>query len=110
MTDYKSSKIIDKVGDEAKQNIQFVLSSGDIVYITLYFNLNVNYWYIDIEYNKFKIYGLQVVYSLNLLEQFSRILPFGLEVYSLSGISPYTITSFKEGINSLIINEFKDAE
>lgn len=103
-------KIIDKIGDEARQNIQFVLSNGETVFITLYFDINVNYWYIDLQYNDFIINGLQVVYSDNLLNQFSRVLPFGLQVYSLSGISPYTITSFKDGVNAIIINEFDDAE
>lgn len=104
--DYKSSKIIDKLSDEGRQNIQFVLSTGDIVYLTFYYSINCNAWFVNVEYKDFVLNGLQVVYSDNILNQYSNILPFGIQVDSVNGLSPYTLNSFKDGINSVIINEF----
>lgn len=101
-----ASNFIDKLGNEGRQNIQFELSTKEIIYFTFYWCSSVNYWYMDIEYKEFTLKGLQVVYSDNLLEQYKRILPFGIQVDSTSGLSPITQNAFSDGINRVIVNEY----
>ena len=101
-----SSNFIDKLSDEPIQEIQFVLSNNDIIYFTFRFLTNCNCWVVDIEYNNFILNSLQLTYSDNCLKQYQNILPFGLQVDSVSGLSPMQINSFSDGINRVIINEF----
>ena len=101
-----SSNFIDKLGNEPIQNIQFVLSNNEIIYFTFRFLTNCNCWVADIEYNDFILNSIQLTYNDNVLEQYKNILPFGLQVDSVSGLSPMLINSFSDGINKVIINEF----
>lgn len=65
-----------------------------IIYFTLYYRPMVKMWYMDIKFNTIEIYGLRVCYSLNLLHQFYKILPFGLYVRNIAGAEPFLIDDF----------------
>lgn len=100
------SRELTKLGNEERQEIEFVLSNGNSLFLNFYFNINTNFWYLNIEYEDFKYNGIQVVYHDNLLRQFSNLLPFGIQIYSTNGLSPMTINSFIDGSCKVVINEF----
>ena len=100
------SNFIDKLGGEGRQQIQFELSTREIIYFTFYWCSNVNYWYMDIEYKDFVLSGLQLVYSDNILQQYKNILPFGIQVDSKTGLSPITQNAFSDSLNRVIVNEY----
>lgn len=100
------SRVITKLSAEQLQFITAVLPDGTNIYLNFYFNYNTNHWYLDVEYKNFIYNGIQIVYSDNLLRQFTRILPFGIQVDSKTGLSPLSINSFKDGLNRIIINIF----
>lgn len=99
------SRELTKLSNEERQEIEFVLSNGNSVFLSFYFNRNVNYWFLDVEYEEFKCNCIQVVYNDSLLRQFINLLPFDIQVYSTNGLSPMTINSFIDGTCKVIINE-----
>lgn len=105
---YKNSSILDNLGDEARQQIQFQLLNGKLIFFTFFYSVNNNAWFVDMEYEDFILYGLRIVNNASLLRQYNNILPFDIEVTSVSGFNPYTIDCFKNGLNTFIINEFED--
>lgn len=100
------SSILDKITNEAKQNIQFVLSNGETIDLFVYYSIITGYWFMNIKYKEFVLYGLQMVFSDNLLIQYENVLPFGIQITSITGLSPISLDSFSNQYNQVIINEF----
>lgn len=98
--------IIDKVGNESKQNIKVVLSDGETLSLYLWFSPICSCWFVNVNYKDFVLNGLQLVYSNNILIQYERIFPFGMQIASRTGLSPMLIDSFVNELNAVIINEF----
>lgn len=99
------SKIIDKLGSEPAQNIIFTLENGKDIYLYFEFSPVNSCWFVDIEYEDFVLKGIQLSYSDNILKQYSRMLPFGIQVDSSTGFSPMAIDSFINDLNRVIVNE-----
>lgn len=99
--------IIDNINNTTNQNIEFILSDNSIVYIDLHYKDNLRQWTFDIKYNDFVLNNQLLTCSKNVLDQFSNILPFGLEVRCKEDIQPFFQNCFVNGMVQLIINEYE---
>jgi len=63
----------------------------------------VQMFFLDIEYQNFKSYGIKLVKNLNILDAFKKILPFGIYIETESNNDPFLINDFSSEKFSLNI-------
>ena len=61
------------------QTFSTVIEEGLITF-NLYYKPTIEMWMIDVIFKTFSVYSIRVCNSLNLLSQFSELIPFGLMV------------------------------
>ena len=77
------------------QKFSTVIADGLITFY-LYYKPTIKMWMLDMIFNTFSIYSIRVCNSLNLLSQFTELLPFGLmiSVGNNFGYEPSLIDDF----------------
>ncbi len=90
-------KILTGLQAVGTQKFNTVAESGDTVYITLYFRPAIQQWFMDLTSGDFELYGQRVCNSLNLLEQYSRVINFGIIVIVSDGGEPFQVNDFTTG-------------
>lgn len=89
---------IDRLTSSSSQNLTtFTIDDGLPISLGFRFLETQNSWIANIGYNEFQLNGYNVVLSPNLLNQFSRLLPFGLAIISDDGYDPYYLDDFETG-------------
>ena len=88
--------VINGLETTPSQTFSHTLPDG-VIFFTLIYRPMIQMWFIDIEYNDIKIYGLRVCHAFNLLYQWYRLLPFGLYVEKIEGVEPILIDDFSFG-------------
>lgn len=81
------------------QTFRTNIDTGDPITINLKYKASTQMWFLDVTYQDITINGLRVCNVLNLLQQYSRILPFGIYVQIPSGdkSEPFLINDFSTG-------------
>jgi len=108
-------KIIDRITDSALQTMILTGNANQKINVTLRFMPSQQGWFMDIRYNDFSVYGIHVVASVNLLQNYSNIIPFGFVCTTEQPIDPYRINAFKTQnaklylMNELDVKAFKEA-
>jgi len=90
-------KVLEGIQALSTQSLTTQFSNGETVVITLDYKLAVQMWYINIEFGDFIVNGLRVCSSPNLLQQFEKIIPFGLNVNVIDNTEPFLINDFSTG-------------
>lgn len=90
-------KVLEGIQAIPVQDLNTSLDNGDIINITLTFKPAVQMWFIDIVYNDFTVNGLRLCNSPNLLQQFDKIIPFGINVAVTDGTEPFIINDLSTG-------------
>ena len=105
---------ITSIGKEIKQTFTQELPNGEEYIITLEFltndlENNLGCFYITLEY-KGKIYdeARAVVLSVNLYDDFSNILPYGIGIFSSKGFEPEVVEVFDAGICTMNILTYEE--
>lgn len=82
-----------------------------IIEFRLIYRPAIQMWFIDVTFGTFELNGIRVCASLNLLQQYKKILPFGLLVEIPDGVEPFLINDFStERVVIYIMNDTeKDA-
>ncbi len=80
-----------------KQRLQVLLEDGNTVTLTLRYLSGIRQWSIDIEYKDFVLHGERLCNAYNFLQQYSLILPFGLNVTVSDGREPLLLNDFESG-------------
>ena len=85
-----------------------------VVQFKLYYRPAIQMWMIDIIFGAFIVNGLRVCNSPNILEQFTEIIPFGIQVNTETvGYEPTLIDDFSTGravLNVLDSDELQQIE
>lgn len=98
--------IINRITDNARQELKIQLSDGTEITIELFYSIRTLAWYLSLKYKSKEIYNIKLVSSINnILYQFENILPFKIKVGTNTGFSPLFITDFTNGNNWLDITE-----
>jgi hypothetical protein len=77
-----------------RQRFSFALENGDIS-ISLHYSENLYGFFMELDYGKFTLGGIRLVRHYNLLNKFTRLLPFGIQIRGES--EPQWIDSFSSG-------------
>jgi hypothetical protein len=95
---------ISAVTDEPKQRFLLPIEGYEDAILTLEFKPNQNAWFYNIEWGDFKLYLQQLSTGINVLRQFSRQIPFGLYVASVSFQDPITYDAFITDCRLMLLN------
>lgn len=86
--------ILDGIRATGTQTIKTAAENGDQIEITLYYRPAIQWWTMDISCNSFELNGYRIYNSLNMLDQFKNIIPFGLACLVSDGGEPFLINDF----------------
>lgn len=85
------------------QKFQALSSSGKSISFTLIYSAATQNWKADIEYNGFKLNGIRIFTSLNILYQYRNIIDFGLACYTQDKGEPFIVNDFSSGRAELYV-------
>lgn len=97
--------ILKKITNDPKQEINYILSTGENIKIILEYKIRLFTWFCTIEYKNFKHTSFRLVLGENLLNQFSNILPFKLKSGTNTKFRAFMLDDFTNGNNYLEIIE-----
>lgn len=78
------------------QSFRVPIADGSVISFRMVFRPRIPAFFLDISWGTFKLYGLKLANTTNLLGHF-RKLPFGLCVNLADGTEPYLIDDFTTG-------------
>ena len=90
-------KILQGIQSSANQTLRTTAENGDIIEIILMFKPAVKMWFANITCNECSVNGLRVCNSPNLLQQFNKLIPFGINIGIEDGSEPFLINDFSSG-------------
>ena len=96
--------LIGQVTANPLQKQTLVLDDGSSFTMTIYFVPLQNGWFItELTYNTFILRGLRITNSVNMLNQWRNIIPFGLACISTANREPSLQQDFSSGASQLFI-------
>lgn len=90
-------KTITSLKATARQRFQIPLENGLYVDVLLRFLPAISQWAADVTYEGFELTGMRVCNSVNVLSQYSAIIPFGILIDVYDGGEPFLINDFASG-------------
>lgn len=102
-------RIIETItADALQEQILPIDGTSQRCFMTLEFKPNQSSWYYSFTFGDFSVSNERLVVSPNLIRQYKNLLPFGLLLYSASGIDPIHQDSFSSG--EAVLNILSAAE
>ncbi len=96
--------LIQQITDSPLQKQRFTLVNGTSFDMTIYFIPLQQGWFItSLVYNDFIINGLRITNSVNMLNQFLNLIPFGLACISTANREPSLQEDFSSGASKLYV-------
>lgn len=93
-----------------QQRFQTRSDEGEVITLTKTYNPVIQAWFLDIETDTFSLFGQRITLVANLLEQYTKIIRFGISVLSTDGGEPFLINDFSTGRIQLAILNFSEIE
>lgn len=90
-------KVLEGIQALPSQTLTTSLDEGSIITITLVFRPTIKMWFISVSYDGFLVENLRLCNSPNLLNQFDKIIPFGINVEIKDGTEPFIINDLSTG-------------
>ena len=103
-------QLITELNDNPKQNLRFIVDTGEEFTISFVYRENAQLWFYDLQYQDFILNGMGLVVSPNILRQWKNIIPFGISVISNDINDPFFLDDFKSGRVQLIVLNKNDVE
>lgn len=85
---------ITNITSNARQSLLVVSEEGEEVTIALYFLPTQTGWFADISVGTFRVNGIRIGTSPNILNQYKNLLQFGLRCDSIDGLDPFRLDDF----------------
>lgn len=101
-------KLITTLGANPNQKISILTWSGKEAVLVFKYLPTQKSWYIDLKYGNFEVNGIKVCCSPNILDKWSNILDFGINVMTIDGLDPFELTSFDN--NTCFLSVLNDEE
>lgn len=89
--------VLEGIQTVGQQTLRTADENGEIIAITLYYRPAVQMWFIDVVSGDFEVYGMRVCNSPNLLQQFYKIISFGINIGIEDGSEPFLVNDFTSG-------------
>jgi len=96
-------KQITTIDSTASQSIFFATEDKKILHFTFLFNPRQQAWFMDIESEKFNLYGIQICCHPNILDKYRNIITFGIAITTEDGYDPWRINDFESGYASFCV-------
>lgn len=96
--------------DSPNQSTVVTLDDGSFFTIALYYRQQQNGWFFDLSYGDFLIQGQRLVSGENILRQFRERIPFGLAVFTTTGLDPWRITDLTSRDTEFVLLDASDVE
>ncbi len=90
-------KVLTTLNSNARQSLYFITDEKQRLKFTFYFLPTQDGWFYDVESEGFNLYGQRLCCHPNLLNKYSRIIDWGLNVSTTDGLDPYQIADFTSG-------------
>lgn len=87
-------KRIQDIKATRQQQFQTPLENGNYVTFDVHYFPAIQQWSLDVSYREFEVFGLRICNSLNILQQYSLLIPFGVMIQTNDGGEPFLITDF----------------
>lgn len=101
-------KYIDRITDNPIQTMTLTGNARQRIKLTMRYMPSQQSWFMDVVYNDFRVYGLQVVANVNLLRNYQNIIPFGFVCTTEQQIDPYRLDDFLTGFAKLYLMNKQD--
>jgi len=96
--------LIQQITDSPFQTQTIILDDGSTFTLTICFVPLQTGWFItEIVYNTFILRGVRITNSVNMLNQFRNLIPFGLACVSTANREPSQQQDFSSGASKLFI-------
>lgn len=96
-------RLIDRLTDAAYQQSILTGNPGQRITLTTRFLPSQQLWVMDIVWNDFSAYGMNILNAPNLLRGYRNLIPFGLMCATDDGQDPYTLDAFSSGYAKLYL-------
>lgn len=96
-------KLLDGIRATGTQIISTTAENGQLIEITLYFQIATQNWKMDISYGDFQLNGNRIYSSPNMLCPYANIIPFGLACTVDEDGEPFLINDFSTGRAELFV-------
>lgn len=82
---------------QPKQQMTFVLENGSAVALYIEYREQQLGWFADLTWGAWRVTGLRLTTSPNLLKKWQNIIPFGLAIITKNNAEPLNVTDFADG-------------
>lgn len=90
-------KILDGIKATGTQNLTTSTDTGKTIELKLYYLPSVQIWTADITCCDFTLNGQRLCTHINLLQQYEKIIDFGLGIITEGGGEPFQVNDFSTG-------------
>ena len=90
-------KKLDGISATGTQSFSVLAYNGDTVNMAIKYNPATQQWFINVSWENFVLNGTRIFSSPNILNQYDKIIPFGLAVIVDGGGEPFLIDDFSSG-------------
>lgn len=99
---------INKLTKDAQQNTILTGIPNTTINMTLRYMPRVERWIMGVTWKDFSVQGIAIVTSLNLLQQWANVIPFGICCIRSDGLDPYQIDNFLNKVANLYLLDSTD--
>jgi len=80
-----------------KQQLAFTLDDGSLVTAALEYRSQQTGWFADLTWGAWRVTGLRLTTSPNILKKWQNLIPFGLAIITQNNVEPLNLPDFAEG-------------
>lgn len=103
-------RILQGLRSIARQTFQTRTEEGETLTLTKYYSPVSQAWFLDVVSENFTVYGIRITLVVNLLEQYTNLIRWGITVLSSDGAEPFLLNDFSSGRIQLAILNFEELQ
>jgi hypothetical protein len=103
-------RYLNKIAADGQQKFFLTGNPGPVVTMDLRYLPTQELWMMGLERGDFKLGGIIVTASPNILRNYKNIIPFGIACTTVDGLDPYFIDDFSEKKASLYLLSAAEVE
>ena len=96
--------------DNPNQSFYFTTGEGENLHFVLIYKPRQQSWFLDVEGDTFKVYGIRVCCHPNLLDKYNNLINYGICIQTIDGLDPWRVTDFKDDYCSFNILSKEEKE
>ena len=93
--------ILNNITSDYKQNLEWISTNNDSVYLYLEYLPNQLGWFLNIKYQDTEFKKIRITTTANMLRAYNSYLPFGILCRTLDGNEPIGLNDFASGYAEL---------